>query len=269
MLVFSLPLVLSGAAVFGNLFIDRIVVREFLGLEALGVYGVTARFASAISILAVGMQAALSPLVYRYWREAGTGDALGRVCRFYCAAMVPLVGFISLFAYEIMATLTGPAFYAGSTVLPLLSLGAMVSTLYVFAPGLFLGERTGGVAALNVTGAVVNLTLSLALTSWLGLTGSALATTIAACVVCLGYLFLGRKWFEVNYRFSNVAASIAIVIMLVLAGLRWQSEANYWELSVIFIKLGLLLLSTLAAYRLGLSNDDRKVVLQRVLVCSR
>ncbi len=269
MLLFSLPLVLSGAAVFGNLFIDRIVVRELLGLEALGVYGVTARFASVISILAVGMQAALSPLVYRHWREAGTGDSLGRICRFYCAAMVPLVGFISLFASEIMATLTGPAFYAGSTVLPLLSLAAMFSTLYVFAPGLFLGERTGGVAALNVTGAVANLTLSLALISWLGLTGAALATTIAACVVFLGYVFLGKKWFEVGYRVSNVAASLAIVILLVLVGLKWQSEANSWDLSVIVTRLGLLLLSTLAVYRLGLSDDDREVILQRVLARSR
>lgn len=269
MLCYSLPLVLSGAAVFGNLFIDRIVVRELLGLEALGVYGVTARFASVISILAVGMQTALAPLVYRHWREAGTGKALGRICRFYCAAMVPLVGFISLFAYEIIATATGPAFYAGSKILPLLTLGAMVSTLYVFAPGLFLGERTGRVALLNVTGAVVNLILSLTLTAWLGLSGAALATTIAACVVFLGYAFLGREWFEIDYGVSSVAASISIVIMLVLAGFRWQSEANTWETPFVVIKLGLLLLCSIAACRLGLSDDDRRVILQRVLAHSR
>jgi O-antigen/teichoic acid export membrane protein len=80
--------VISGAAVFGNLFIDRIAVLEFLGLEALGVYGVTARFASVVSILAVGLQAALSPLVFRHWREPGTAATLGRICRWYLVVMV-------------------------------------------------------------------------------------------------------------------------------------------------------------------------------------
>lgn len=269
MLLFSLPLVLSGAAVFGNSFIDRIVVRELLGLEALGVYGVTARFTSVVSILAVGVQAALSPLVYRHWREAGTGDALGRVCRFYCAAMVPLVGFISLFASEIMGTLTGPAFYLGSKILPLMTLGAMFSTLYVFAPGLFLGERTGRVALLNVTGALVNLILSLTLVSWLGLTGAALATTIAACVVFVGYVFLGRTWFKVKYEVVKVTASLGFVIALVLTGLQWQPEVITWDPLGTALKLALLLLSTLAVYRLGLNNDDRAVIWQRISANSR
>jgi O-antigen/teichoic acid export membrane protein len=269
MLRYSLPLVLSGAAVFGNLFIDRIVVRELLGTEALGIYGVTARFASVISILAVGLQVALTPLVFRHWREVGTGDALGRICRFYCAAMVPLVGFISLFASEIMGTLTGPAFYLGSKILPLMSLGAMFSTLYVFAPGLFLGERTGRVALLNVAGALVNLILSLTLVSWLGLTGAALATTIAACVVFVGYVFLGRTWFKVNYQAVKVTASLGFVIALVLVGLQWQPEVITWDPLGTALKLALLLLSTLAVYRLGLNNDDREVIWQRISAGSR
>ncbi len=269
MLRYSLPLVLSGAAAFGNLFIDRIVVRELLGMEALGIYGVTARFASVISILAVGLQVALTPLVYRHWREVGTGDALGKICRIYCGAMVPLVGFISLFASDIMRTLTGPAFYLGSAILPLMTLGAMFSTLYVFAPGLFLGERTGRVALLNVAGAVINLSLSLTLISWLGLFGAAVATTITACAVFFGYVYLGRTWFKVNYEVAKVTVSLSIVIMLVLIGLQWQPEVSPWSPMVFGFKLAMLLISTFAVYHLGLKNDDREVIWHRISAWSR
>lgn len=269
MLRYSLPLVLSGVAVFGNMFIDRIVVREVLGLDALGIYGVTARFASAVSILAVGLQVALSPLVFRHWREPSTAPTLASIFRWYLVAMVPLVGAISLFSREIMTALTGPAFHAGSSILPLLTLGAMFSTLYVFAPGLFLGERTGRVALLNVTGALVNLILSLTFTPWLNVSGAALAATIAPAVVFAGYVLLGRAWFKVSYERVKAAASLGVVIILVLIGLEWQPEAASWVPSVIISKIGLLLLSTLCVYRFGLNMHDRKALLHRILARSR
>lgn len=265
MLRYSLPLVLSGTAVFGNMFIDRIVVREVLGLEALGIYGVTARFAAVVSILAVGLQVALAPLVFRHWREPGTADKLASICRLYLAAMVPLVGTISLFAPEIIRTLTGPSFHLGSTILPLLTLGAMFSTLYIFAPGLFLGERTGRVALLNVAGALINLVLALTLTPWLGLSGAALSATVAPAFVFAGYVLLGHAWLNVKYERIKVAASLAVIIILVIIGITWQPTGARWEIAAPVFKTGLLLLSTLWVYRFSLNEDDRNSLLQRTI----
>ncbi len=257
MLRYSLPLVLSGAAVFGNLFIDRIVVRELLGLEALGVYGVTARFASVVSILAVGLQAALSPLVFRHWREPGTAATLGRICRWYLVAMVALVGAIALLSAPIMGTLTGPAFHGGSAVLPLLTLGAMFSTLYVFAPGLFLGERTGRVALLNVAGAMLNLFAALLLTRWFGLLGAALAATIAPACVFAGYLALGRPWFTVPYRAPRIAFTLTLVVALVLIGMTWPTNPTLWDPATLVAKAALWCLCLGLAVALGTDAADR------------
>lgn len=260
MLRYSLPLVLSGAAVFGNLFIDRIVVRELLGLEALGVYGVTARFASVVSILAVGLQAALSPLVFRHWREPSTAATLGRICRWYLVTMVALVGGIALLSGQIMGTLTGPAFHEGGSILPMLTLGAMFSTLYVFAPGLFLGERTGRVALLNVAGALVSLFAALALTPWFGLLGAALAATIAPAFVFAGYLALGRAWFKVPYRAPKIAFSLAMVVALVLAGMAWPAAPTLWDPLTLFSKAALWCICLGMAVALGTDTADRHQV---------
>lgn len=269
MLRYSLPLVLSGAAVFGNLFIDRIVVRELLGLEALGVYGVTARFASVVSILAVGLQAALSPLVFRHWREPGTAITLGRICRWYLVAMVALVGGIALLSAPIMGTLTGPAFHGGSAVLPLLTLGAMFSTLYVFAPGLFLGERTGRVALLNVAGALVNLVAALLLTHWFGLLGAALAATIAPAFVFAGYLALGRPWFTVPYRAPRIAFTLALVVALVLTGMVWPATPTLWDPVALASKAALWCLCLGLAVALGTDAADRHQVSQIMRALAR
>lgn len=262
MLRYSLPLVLSGAAVFGNLFIDRIVVRELLGLEVLGVYGVTARFASVVSVLAVGLQAALSPLVFRHWREPGTAATLGGICRWYLVGMVGLVGGIALLSEPIMGTLTGPVFHEGSSVLPLLTLGAMFSTLYVFAPGLFLGERTGHVALLNVAGAMVNLVAALVLVRWFGLLGAALAATIAPAFVFAGYLALGRSWFTVPYQASRIGISLVLILVLVAIGLVWPVDSVLWGPATLAIRAALWCICVALAVRFGTEVADRHYISQ-------
>lgn len=269
MLRYSLPLVLSGAAVFGNLFIDRIVVREFLGLEALGVYGVTARFASVVSILAVGLQAALSPLVFRHWREPGTAATLGCICRWYLVVMVALVGGIALLSGLIMGTLTGPAFHEGSTVLPLLTLGAMFSTLYVFAPGLFLGERTGRVAMLNVAGALVNLVAALLLTRWLGLIGAALAAAMASAFVFAGYLAMGCTWFRVPYRATRVGFSMVLILKLASIGMVWPVVSALWDPATLAIRAALWCACVALAVRFGTEIADRRYILQTLQALKR
>ena len=257
MLGYSAPLVFSGFAVFANLFVDRIVVRQLLGIEALGLYGVAARFASVVSILTVGLQVALSPLVFRSWREPGTASSVAQVCRYYCAGMVPLIGGLGLFSGEIMLLASGPAFHDGRHVLPVLAIAAMFSTLYIFAPGLFLGERTGHVAALNVAAALLNLALALWLVPHYGMIAASAAAAVAAACGFAGFVFLGGRYFRVPYQCARVAASMLLSLALVLLALAWNNASPVWDLARAGLKLALLLAASAVAVMIGLAAEDR------------
>jgi O-antigen/teichoic acid export membrane protein len=259
MLSYSMPLVVSGVAVFGNLFVDRIVVRESLGIEALGVYGVAARLASVISILTVGLQAALAPLVFRNWRDPATAAMLARTCRYYCACIAFLVGGIGLFSAEILHLLTGPPFHEARGALPILVLAAMFSSLSIFAPGLFLGERTDLVAAVYVVGAFLNLALSLWLVPPYGIAGAASAATLSAAAVFAGLVLLGRAYFKVPYQATKVAMSLATTSVLALLGLAWGVAADVSTLEVA-LKLAVLLLGTAVTTIVGLNPADRALL---------
>lgn len=261
MLRYSTPLVLSGIAVFVSLFADRIIVRELLGLDALGIYGIAARFASVISILTVGLQAALSPLIFRNWRKPEAPAVLARVCRYYCAGMVPLIGGLALFSGEIMELMTGPEFHDGRIVLPLLSLAAMFSTLYIFAPGLFLGMRTGHVAALNIGGAFVNFMLALWLVPGYGIVGAAIASVVTTAAVFSGFVVLGQAYFPVSYQAKNIATSLSISAGMVVFVMASTTAAPAWSTTQIVIKAVLLLISTIAAVMIGLCKTDRALAI--------
>lgn len=263
MLAYSLPLVLSGLAVFGNLFVDRMVIRSELGLEALGIYSVAARFASTISILAVGLQIALSPLIYRYWQQPGTANTLARVARLYCAAMVPVVGGLSLFTPEMLFILTGPAFHDGAGVLPLLAFGAMLATLYMFAPGLFLGKRTHYVAWLNMGGVAVNLTLSVVLVRAIGAAGAAAAMATASAFILAGYVLFGDRWFHVPYQVARISVSMMLVAATVLLATFQNSLVTEFEIAGIAGRGGILIIACLIAFYGGLDRSDRTLLLTR------
>lgn len=264
MLLYSAPLVLSSAAVFANLFIDRIAVKEFLGIGELGVYGVAARFASVVALLTVGIQAALTPLVFRNFRDPAIKTLLARAFRYYCAGMVPVIGFLSLFSGEILYIFTGPEFHAGRKVLPVLALAALFVNLYIFFPGLFLVKRTGLVAAINIAAAGLNLLLNLLFVPSVGTIAAALAAAISTATAFGSLAILGQRHYAVPFLPWKSGASLVVATGLAGIGVWWNSAPPSMELAHIAFKFLLLATGGGLAIVLGLCPEDRACVIVKV-----
>jgi O-antigen/teichoic acid export membrane protein len=260
MLVYSIPLVLSGAAVFANQFIDRIMIKEILGIDHLGVYGVAARFASVVALLTIGLQAALMPLVFRNFRDPHTADALSRVFRYYLTFMVFLIGFISLYADEIFSVLVGEKFWAGSKILPVLAMASFFANLYIFFPGLFLGKRTLSVAAINVTAATVNLLLNLYFLPVFGITAAAVAVTAASAIAFSGYVILGQRYFAVTFPVKSFFSALILLGLMMLFGSWLNCRVIPFEIFNIVSKTAIWGSTFLLATYLCLSPEDRTLV---------
>lgn len=261
MLGFSAPLVVSSLAVFAGTFTDRIVVRELLGLEALGMYAVSARFASVVAILTVGLQAALTPLVYRTWREPGAAQKLAQVFRIYLAGMVPVIGVLALFSSEIVSMVVGNAFLEASVVLPVQAAASLFLSLYVFAPGLFLGKRTVIAAVVNLGGAAMNLALCLWLTVAMGLIGAALSATIAAACVFAGHVSLGRRYFDVPLDRPGLLLSFGALGALVATGVEFSATYSMLDPASRVLKAAVLCLVTAVVWAFSLKSADRALIL--------
>ncbi len=260
MLRFSLPLVLSSTAIFASTYVDRITVGSLLGADALGLYGVAARLASTVGILTVGLQAALSPLVYKSWRSPDTPGRLAQIFRIYCVAMTPVIGGLGLFATEIIELLTEPNFHGASTVLPILAGTSMLLSAYIFAPGLYLGKRTGMAATLSFCGALVNLGLSLILTAWLGILGAALAAFTAAGIVFAGHVVWGGRYFRVPFSIPSSLAIGSVLAGLIVAGLVFTMPAFSGDLPSVPARLIGLICCCAFVWQFGLTGADRHAV---------
>ena len=82
MLRFSAPLVPAGLAVFISLYINRFALNHFGSLEDVGHFGIGSRIAGLVALLILGIQAALTPLVYQHYREPQTPGQIARLFDF-------------------------------------------------------------------------------------------------------------------------------------------------------------------------------------------
>jgi len=264
MLSFSAPLTISSFAVFLTLFADRLIVREALGLEALGVYGFAARISSIVSIATLGLQSALTPLVYKSWKLPETAEKLGFVTKAYLVLMTPFIISIAVFAPELTRLLSGVAFLEARLILPILTLSALLSSLYIFSPGLFLGKKTSMIAALNVAGATLNLAVSSWLTPKYGIIAAASSTLLSSSAILFLYIQLGQQYFAVKYDWSRLAGLLLVILFYIFLSLQLQDITLINGLWFIIVKLIVLIVTSMLIVKFCLTSSEKTRILSAI-----
>jgi len=254
MLAFSIPLVPSSISVLAANYVDRIAIKSFMTLADVGIYGVGFRLASVVNLLMVGFYSALTPLVYRNYREASTPGNLERIFRYFLAGTLPLIIAISLFSREIVGLFAAPEYGAAWLVIPILAAASVLSRMYIFAPGLDIAKKTSVIASINIVAALVNIVLNIVMIPALGLAGSALATLAGFCVMFSAYLVIGQKHYPVPHRWPIIGA--AILISAAASAAVYFLEGNA-SIAVLIYKALILTGSAALVFRLLKNRTER------------
>jgi len=239
MLAFSAPLVPSSIGVFIAVYIDRIAIKELMTMADVGLYGIAYRIASMVSLIMVGVNSALMPLVYNNYKQANTPTEIARIFRYFLWAAIMFFLGLSLFARELLVIFTTPQFYGAYTVVPILVLAVILSGMYVFAPGLAIAKKTSLIAGISITTAFINTVLNFTLIPYLGISGSALATLIGTGMQFSLFIWLGNKYYVIPFEWKRyAAATLGTIILVILGGL---IKTSFW------LGIGMKLLITIVA----------------------
>jgi O-antigen/teichoic acid export membrane protein len=248
MLRFSIPLVPSGIGVLVTLYIDRVAIRTLMTIADVGLFGIGYRIASITGLLMVGFQVALTPLIYANYRDPRMPDELATIFRAFVGFAVLIVLGLALFAREILVIVATPTFYPAAAVVPLLAPALLLSSMYVFAPGLAIAKRTGPIAAIHITSALLNTALNLTLIPLLGITGAALATLLSAVFAFGAYMVLSQRHYPVAHDWTRLALAATVGAGCLGVGLTLETAAP-WSLPA---RAGLLVIAAAALLWLGI-----------------
>lgn len=262
LLRFSAPLVPASLAVFLSLYINRFALSHFAGLEAVGLFGIANRIAGLSALLIIGVQAALTPLVYQHYREPGTPLQIARLFGWFSA--VALVGcfFLALFAKELLTLFATVAYLEAAPLVAILAPALLLSQMYIFAPGIAIAKKTFWQLGVTVASALVSIVGNWFLVPVWGAWGAALATLLASLAFFLCWLALSQRLYRIPYRWQGcLLAVFAFVILVVLGGVLDGSELP--SIVVGFLKSMLLvaLMTLVVLCKLLPFSDIRQLLL--------
>lgn len=212
MLVFSIPLVPSSINVFIAFYLDRIAIKQLMTLGDVGLYGVGYRFASAVSILMIGINTSLTPLIYNRFKLESTPGEIARIFRYFLMLALPAVVMIAAFAREALILLTTANYYAAWTVIPVIAGGILLSSMYIFMPGMDIAKKTKRISAINITAGLVNVPLNFLLIPYLGIMGAALATLCSALLMFTQYVYSSQKLYFVPHNWRRIVPAVLVSV---------------------------------------------------------
>ena len=213
MVSYSMPLVLSGIGVFIALYIDRIAIKDLLGLEKLGIYGVAYRFAGVAFLVMAGFQQSLSPLVFKYYKEKKTPYDISKIFNIFVIFSLSVVAGAILFSKELVMLFTTKAYYSSVGIIPTLVMAVFFSNMYIFAPGISIAKKSKLIAVISIIAAIMNAILNYALIPVLGLSGAAYATLISAVSAFSLYIIFSYKYYPIPYQVKPILLSFVIALV--------------------------------------------------------
>lgn len=230
---YGLPLVMAGSARFLLDYGDRFVIERTLGLEAVASYTVPSDLLTRLAeCIAMPMQLAAVPVLYRIWAEADpatASHAASQVLSYTAALLIPVAILYSLFDEALVVTVASEKYRGGGALTPYILPGVVLSCLnFVTIVGLSIRKRTLRIAAAVIGAAVLNVGLNLLLIPSWGLPGAGIATSVAYVVLVLANLVGSRPALELRLQVAPLACAalattITVVAVALVGGLEPQS----------------------------------------------
>lgn len=251
MLKFSAPLVPAGVAVFSGLYFNRFALSYYESLESVGVFALGARISGLASLMFVGVQAALTPLIYKHYREADTPARIARLFGWFLSVAFAGCLFLSLFARELILVFAGPGYEGGAGLVGILAPALLLSQMYIFAPGMAIRRKTSTQMWISILAAVAGAAGNVLLVPGYGIWGAAFATLMSSVVFFLLWVYASQGYYKVPYAYKNVAVCALLFVGAIYSGMLVNTLAT-GVLAGVLLKAGILLLMLVAVVVMGL-----------------
>jgi O-antigen/teichoic acid export membrane protein len=248
MLAYSVPLIPASIGVFLNAYADRLAIRSRMSVTEVGVYGAGYRLSMVVSIMLLGLQGAVTPLVLSRHEDAATRGELAHLFRLFSAMALSVFLLVSLFASEILKILTPPAYHEGALVVPFVIPAAFFAGMYVFTPGPNIARRTGILGLVVGLSGVANLLLAYGLVGRLGIVGPALAFLVACAGAFVALMIVSQRLYHVPHAWSRLLPTAVAIGALVgtvsaVVGLRVTPATVAVKIAVSLVGLAIIALT--------------------------
>lgn len=221
----------------------RVIVSNIISVAAAGIFNIAMYAVNFIDAVQTALHRAFIPWYFSQAERKPSGwrtDVRDAISAFV-ATSVAVAASVALFASELLAVATPPAFHDAASVVPMLALSMMVKSVYYPSLSTLLYHERGTRAVLLISGSasLVSIPLAIAGAIWWGLTGVAVAQVIQRLMMSAMAVSFSRRidnpgipWARVlRLQFGGL-----VVIAIVVAG----DQALWWGLGAVPVMIAKL-----------------------------
>ena len=274
MLTFGLPLLPNGIAFMTVELIDRIIVPEILGKDALAVYGANYRFGAILMLLILAFRNAWQPFFLKIADQQNAREIYARVLSYFVLGAGMIIIFCTLFIKDLLTfqywlpfigdfyILNNQSYWAGIAIIPIILLAYCFYGIYVIlTPGFYIKKASKYMIIFTGSAAMVNIIANLILLPWLNsFWGAAWATLLSYVVMAVTIYFFANRIYPVPIEWGRLI-QVFILIFCILA-------AQYF-LEIHFVIRLLLMLGTAAYCYFRIVRPEERLALRQKISALR
>lgn len=218
-LIYSLPLLVSGLAGIINETLDRILLKHLVSdsqeaIYALGIYGANYKIAVLLLIFVQMFRFAVEPFYFSYYKNANHKEIYAQIMRLFIAAMIILC-MVILFFLDYIKFFIDPKFHEGLKIVPI------VLAAYLFY-GIFfnlsiwykLTKRTIYAIMLTTVGAGVTVLINVVFVPKYSYLASAYGHLFSYIVMMALSYFIGRRFFRIDYQLLRILEYVLVALAI-------------------------------------------------------
>ena len=269
-LVYSLPLLISGVAGTANEFIDRQMIKyltpggELVALAELGIYGAIVKIAVIMTLFTQMYRLAAEPFFLAGFKKEEFKEANAAAMKYFVMASMLIFLGIALFR-DIFAYIVGSDFREGIDILPLvLAANVLAGVWFNLSFWYKREEKTKYAAYITFLGLAVTLALSFLLVPKWGYRGAAWVRLAAEAAMVVWSYYLCRKHYPIPYDLRRIGEYVALAAAIYIT-----SELLLPHLPhAAWMALNVLLFVFAAGYAVWREKIDLKALIRAVLKLS-
>lgn len=244
LLIYSLPLLVSGLAGTVNETLDRVLLKHLYpdqgnALSALGIYGANFKLGVIMVLFIQAFRYAAEPFFFSYYKNENSTLIYARIMKYFI--LFCLIIFLSITMFiDVIQYFIGSNFREGLSIVPIILFAYMLYGIFFNLSIWYkLKNVTKYGAYLTIIGSVVTIFVNVFFIPKYGYYASAWGHFFSYMVMVILSYFIGKRFLKINYEIKNILVYIIICLSLYFIG----SNLNIHNVYISFALRSFILIS--------------------------
>lgn len=229
LLIYSIPLLISGIGGTTNETFDRIFIKYLVPAEdnpmyQLGIYGSNVKLAVLMVLFIQMYRYAAEPFFFKSAADKNSNTIYSITTKYFLAFTLLIFLGVGLFT-DIFKYMVGKDFRTGLDVVPILLLANVFYGLFFNLSIWYkLTNKTWYGIYFTFIGAAVTISVNLLLTKHIGFYGAAWGRLMCYVVMCVVCFVVGQRFLKIPYDIKGILFNIVIALLIFYIGYTFEIQ---------------------------------------------